>query len=117
MRSLRPCLRKAGFLDAREVSKVAHGRWAKAAAMVICRQRPATAKGTVFLTLEDETGFINVILWPKVFDDNYVVARSAGLLAVEGPVQNGRGVVHLVARKLYRPQIDVLMEVGSRNFH
>jgi error-prone DNA polymerase len=85
--------------------------------MVICRQRPATARGTVFLTLEDETGFINVILWPKVFEDNFVVARSAGLLAVEGTVQNGRGVVHLVARKLYRPLVEAPVEVGSRNFH
>jgi error-prone DNA polymerase len=117
MRNLRPALREAGFLDARQVTGVANGKWAKTAAMVICRQRPATAKGTVFLTLEDETGFVNVILWPKVFDDNFVVARSAGLLAVEGPVQSGRGVVHLVARKLYRPQLDVAVEVGSRNFH
>jgi error-prone DNA polymerase len=117
MRALRPALRKAGFLEAREVGRISHGGWARTAAMVICRQRPATAKGTVFLTLEDETGFVNVILWPRVFEDNFVVARSAGLLAVEGPVQNGRGVVHLVARKLYRPELDASVEVGSRNFH
>lgn len=117
MRSLRPALRKAGFLSAQEVGKVRHRAWARAAAMVICRQRPATAKGTVFLTLEDETGFLNVILWPKIFEQNSVVARSAGLLAVEGPVQSDRGVVHLVARKIYRPQIEAPIEMGSRDFH
>jgi error-prone DNA polymerase len=117
MASMRPLLREQGFLDARQVHRVPHGAWARTAAMVICRQRPATANGTVFLTLEDETGFVNVILWPKVFEANFVVARSSGLLAVEGPVQNGRGVVHLVARKLYRPRLDVPVEVGSRNFH
>ena len=117
MKSLRPQLKKAGFLDARGVAAVSHGAWTKVAAMVICRQRPATAKGTVFLTLEDETGFINVVLWSKVFEENFVVARSAGLLAVEGRIQSGRGVVHLVARKLYRPQLEAPVEVGSRNFH
>ena len=117
MRSLRPGLRRAGYLTAREVGRVPHGRWARTAAMVICRQRPATAKGTVFLTLEDETGFVNVILWPRVFEENFVVARSSGLLAVEGPVQSGRGVVHLVARKLYRPELEAPVEMGSRNFH
>lgn len=117
MRSLRRALRQAGFLDARQVGQVRNGRWARTAAMVICRQRPATAKGTVFLTLEDETGFINVVLWSKVFEENFLVARSAGLLAVEGTIQSGRGVVHLVARKLYRPRLEAPVEVGSRNFH
>lgn len=117
MRGLRPLLQRAGFTSARQVGQAPHGSWARTAAMVICRQRPATARGTVFLTLEDETGFVNVILWPQVFQDNYVVARSAGLLAVEGPVQNARGVVHLVARKLYRPQLEAPVQVGSRNFH
>ena len=76
-----------------------------------------TAKGVIFMTLEDETGFVNVIVWPKVFEEHFVVARSASFLGVEGQIQNARGVVHLVARKLYRPNLDVPVEGGSRNFH
>jgi error-prone DNA polymerase len=117
LRALRPALRRAGFSSARQVAGTRHGGWARTAAMVICRQRPATARGTVFLTLEDETGFLNVILWPRVFEENRVVARSAGLLAVEGPVQKARGVVHLVARKLYKPTLEAPVEMSSRNFH
>lgn len=117
MESLRPLLNKQGYPDARSVQRIPHGRYAKYAALVICRQRPATAKGTTFFTLEDETGFVNVIVWPKVFEEHFVVARSASFLGVEGQIQNARGGVHLVARKLYRPNLDVPVEVGSRNFH
>jgi error-prone DNA polymerase len=117
MESLRPYMKRRGFPDAQTVQRTPHGRWIKYAALVICRQRPATAKGTVFFTLEDETGFVNVIVWPKVFEDHFVVARSASFLGVEGQIQNARGVVHLVAKTLFRPQLDVPIEVGSRNFH
>jgi error-prone DNA polymerase len=117
MESLRPLLQRQGYPDARTLQRTPHGRYTKYAALVICRQRPATAKGTVFFTLEDETGFVNVIVWPKVFEEHFVIARSVGFLAVEGQIQNARGVVHLVARRLYRPNLDVPVEVGSRNFH
>lgn len=117
MESLRPLLQRQGYPDARTLQRTPHGRYAKYAAMVICRQRPATAKGTVFFTLEDETGFVNVIVWPKVFEEYFVIARSASFLGVEGQIQNARGVVHLVARRLYRPELNVAVEVGSRNFH
>jgi len=117
LESLRPYLKSRGFPDAQTVQRTPHGRWIKYAALVICRQRPATAKGTVFFTLEDETGFVNVIVWSKVFDEHFVLARSASFLAVEGQVQNARGVVHLVAKKLYRPELGLPVKVGSRNFH
>lgn len=117
LESLRKILRQKGFPDAQSIQRTPHGRWAKYTGLVICRQRPATAKGTVFLTLEDETGFVNVIIWPKVFQEHFVVARSVGFLAVEGQIQNARGVVHLVARRLYKPELDLAVGVGSRNFH
>jgi len=117
MENLRPLLSRHGYPDAAAVQRTPHGRWTKYAGMVICRQRPATAKGTVFFTMEDETGFVNVIVWPKVFEEHFVIARSTGFLGVEGQVQNARGVVHLVAKKLYRPQLNAPVEVGSRNFH
>lgn len=117
LEGLRPLLTRAGFPDAQSVNRMPHGRRIRYAALVICRQRPATAKGTTFYTLEDETGFVNVIVWPKVFDEHFVLARSTGFLAVEGRVQNARGVVHLVAEKLYRPDLHAPVEVSSRNFH
>lgn len=117
LESLRPLLSRAGFPDADTVNRTPHGRYIKYAALVICRQRPATAKGTTFYTLEDETGFVNVIVWPKVFEEHFVVARSTSFLAVEGQIQSARGVVHLVAKKLYRPNLQAPVEVGSRNFH
>jgi error-prone DNA polymerase len=117
LESLRPVLLRQGYPDARTVQRIPHGRYTKYAALVICRQRPATAKGTVFFTMEDETGFVNVIVWPKIFEEHFVVARSVSFLAVEGQIQNARGVVHLVARRLYRPNLEAPVEVGSRNFH
>lgn len=117
LEGLRPLLTKTGFPDAQSVNRMPHGRRIRYAALVICRQRPATAKGTTFYTLEDETGFVNVIVWPKVFNEYFALARAAGFLAVEGRVQNARGVVHLVAEKLYRPNLRSPAEVRSRNFH
>ena len=119
LESLRPQLKKAGYPTARAVQRIPHGRKVRFCAVVICRQRPATAKGTVFLTMEDETGFVNVILWPKIFKEHYVVARSARLLAIKGQLQSARGVVHLVAEKLWIPEFDeaLKVELTSRNFH
>ncbi len=67
------------------------------AGLVLIRQRPGTAKGVVFLTLEDETGIANVIVWKAVFEANRRAAMQARFLAVRGRVQRAEGVVHLVA--------------------
>jgi error-prone DNA polymerase len=67
------------------------------AGLVLIRQRPGTAKGVVFLTLEDETGIANVIIWKTVFEANRRAAMQARFLAVRGRVQRASGVVHLVA--------------------
>ncbi|MBY0250270.1 MAG: error-prone DNA polymerase, partial [Methylobacterium organophilum] len=67
------------------------------AGLVLIRQRPGTAKGVVFLTLEDETGIANVIVWKAVFEANRRAAMQARFLAVRGRIQRADGVVHLVA--------------------
>jgi error-prone DNA polymerase len=67
------------------------------AGLVLIRQRPGTAKGVVFLTLEDETGIANVIIWKAVFEANRRAAMQARFLAVRGRIQRANGVVHLVA--------------------
>ncbi|MDA1371244.1 MAG: error-prone DNA polymerase [Proteobacteria bacterium] len=90
---------------------------AKVTGLVTCRQRPMTAAGVTFLTLEDESGFINVVVWPKLGEKYRPVVRQAMLLGVVGHVQKSEGVIHLIAREL----VDLShwlgsMELSSRNF-
>ena len=70
------------------------------AGLVLMRQRPATAKGVIFMTIEDETGAANIILWPKIFERQRLEALSARLVAVTGEIQEESGVVHLIARRI-----------------
>ena len=94
------------------------GRRVKYAGLVICRQRPGTASGVVFMTLEDETGFVNVVLWSRVFEQQASLAKSASLLGVSGRIQSEQGVVHLVAEQLWVPRMDgSAPRVASRDFH
>ena len=70
------------------------------AGLVLMRQRPGTAKGTIFMTIEDETGSANVIVWPKIFERQRAEVLGARLVAVHGEAQEESGVLHLVARKV-----------------
>lgn len=67
---------------------------------MLVRQRPATASGVIFATLEDETDIANIIVWPKVFEKYRRVVLSASLLGVEGPLQREGIVIHVVAQRL-----------------
>ncbi len=97
---LRPRLAKQGLLSARQLDAVKAGRYAKACGIVTGRQKPQTAKGTLFVTLEDETGNVQVIVWPKVYEEHRSTILGARLLAVEGLWQRGDGDVrHLLARR------------------
>ncbi len=70
------------------------------AGIVLLRQRPGTAKGTIFVTIEDEGGVANLIVWPQVFEAHRAIVMAARLLRVEGQVQRQGDVIHVVARKL-----------------
>ncbi|HKW82132.1 MAG TPA: error-prone DNA polymerase [Burkholderiaceae bacterium] len=87
-----------------QTAKVLHtypgGRLARASGLVTHRQRPETAKGTVFVTLEDETGAVNVIVWPKVFETQRRALLAARLLTVYGQWQREGEVMHLVAMRM-----------------
>jgi error-prone DNA polymerase len=72
----------------------------KLAGLVLVRQRPGTAKGVIFITLEDETGIANLVVWPKVFERFRRVVMTSKLLAVEGTVQREEAVIHVVAERL-----------------
>jgi len=87
------------------------------AGVVIHRQQPATAKGTVFLNLEDETGLTNVICAKGVWKRFRVVARSAPALRVRGVLEKHQGVVNLVAGRITRLPISVGDSLKSRDFH
>ncbi|MBI5850538.1 MAG: error-prone DNA polymerase [Planctomycetes bacterium] len=118
LESLRESLAGQGLRTADELRALRHGGHARCAGLVICRQRPGTAKGVVFLTLEDETGFCNVVIWPDVFDRFAAIVKTERLLGVEGKVQMQDGVVHLVAKSIFVPRVAVLPpSAGSRDFH
>ncbi len=95
-------------MDARD------GRWLEAAGIVLVRQRPGSAKGVMFITLEDETGIANLVVWPKVFEKNRRIILSAGMIAVRGRVQREGEVVHLVAQRLTDLSAE-LASVGDRD--
>ena len=115
---LREFLMAQKLPDAETVSAMRHGQRVRYAGIVICRQRPGTASGVTFMTLEDETGFVNVVIWKQVFDDYAVIARTASFLGVSGKLQVESGVVHLVAEQLWVPEITTRpATAGSRDFH
>ena len=115
---LREELRSLGFPDARSVMAMPNGWRVSYAGIVINRQRPSTAKGVVFMTLEDETGFVNVVIWKNVFQKHMVIAKTASFLGVSGKIQSESGVVHLVAESLWDPTTrERPRRRGSRDFH
>jgi len=88
------------------------------AGLVICRQRPGTAGGVVFMTLEDETGFVNLVLWQNVFNRYEILAKTQSFLGVTGKLQTQDGSTHLVAQHLWVPDIGLEPhETKSRDFH
>jgi error-prone DNA polymerase len=94
------------------------GKRARFVGLVICRQQPGTASGVTFYTLEDETGFVNLVVWRQVFERFAVLARTAVLLGVDGKIQSESGVVHLVADELWAPDLAFTAEgTRSRDFH
>ncbi len=95
-----------------------HGRFARVAGLVTCRQRPDTASGVVFVTLEDETGCVNVVVWRRLVESQRAELLGARLLGVQGVVERDGEVVHLVARRLfdYSTLLGPLT-TASRDFH
>jgi error-prone DNA polymerase len=111
-------LKRRRLPDAKTLNRMRNGRPAKYAGLVICRQQPGTSTGVTFYTLEDETGFVNLVVWRPVFEKYSVLARSAVLLGVTGKVQSENGVVHLIADALWDPRIPMQPEgTTTRSFH
>jgi error-prone DNA polymerase len=109
-------LQSRNVLSAVELRRCQDGEFVRAAGCVIARQRPGTAKGFIFISMEDETGIANVIVTPDLYErERLIVARSKFLLA-EGVLQNQDGVIHVKATRL-KALTDNAMELRSHDFH
>ena len=115
---MRASLTRQGLPDARVVASLKNGENVRYAGLVICRQRPGTAGGVVFMTLEDETGFVNVVVWERVFQRYSVLAKTLSFLGITGTLQVEDNVVHLVAEAFWEPKFG-LKPTGarSRDYH
>jgi error-prone DNA polymerase len=89
-----------GFVTAGELGALRNGRRVSLAGLVLIRQRPGSAKGVCFITLEDETGIANLVVWPDVFTRQRGVVMGARLMTVHGLVQKDENVLHLIAAGL-----------------
>ena len=92
-------LAQMGIVPSVALKPMRNGRRVSVSGLVLVRQRPGTAKGVVFLTLEDETGIANIVCWKDVFDANRRLVMSASFLVVHGQVQSAEGVIHVVAER------------------
>ena len=88
------------------------GRWLWTAGLVLVRQRPGSAKGVMFLTLEDETGIVNAVVWPNLFEKQRRILMSATMMGIHGKIQREGEVVHLVAQKLFDFSADIFQIAG-----
>jgi DNA-directed DNA polymerase III PolC len=115
---LRERLRGDSLKSAGELADVAHGARVRTAGIVIMRQRPATASGVTFVTLEDESGQVNVIVWERVGQEQRRPLLEARLLEVHGQWQHQEGVAHLIAQRLIdRTALLGELLTRSRDFH
>jgi len=100
-----------------DLPKASNGTWVQIAGQVICRQRPGTAKGFVFISLEDETGVANAIVVPDLFESRRLLITSERFLIIEGWVQNLKNVIHVKAYRI-EPLIESDLQLAeSHDFH
>jgi error-prone DNA polymerase len=116
--TVRDELERQGLPDARRVRGMTSGRFVRYAGAVICRQRPGTAKGVTFLTMEDESGFVNVVIWKDVWERHALTVKTNAFLGVSGRLESQQGVVHVVAKSFWVPEIRRRpASRKSRDFH
>ena len=117
LEAVRSELRRRRLPTAEDVRSARDGARIRYVGLVICRQRPGSASGVTFYTLEDETGTLNAVVWRQVFERHTVLAKTALLLGISGRVQNQDGVVHLIADELFEPELTLQPHATSRDFH
>ena len=106
------------YFTAQDIAEIEHGTTICPAGLVITRQRPGTATGVVFVTLEDETGVINLVVWSSLVESHRRELLGAKLMGVIGEVQKQGEVIHVIAQQLFdhTPLLGNL-KIGSRDFH
>jgi len=116
MSFLRDRLTQEKMRPAQDLLHMRNDEWISLAGLVIVRQRPGTAQGIIFMTLEDETGIANVVIWPQVLEKYRPVVMSSRLIMVRGRVQKHQDVIHIIARdvKDYSPYLSYLSEDQSQ---
>jgi len=112
----RPALSRHQVLSSEELRSRRDGEFVKTAGLVIARQRPGTAKGFIFISMEDETGIANVIVTPDLYERERLVVTRSKFIIAEGALQNQDGVIHVKAVRL-RSMFDQTLEVNSHDFH
>jgi error-prone DNA polymerase len=102
-------------IKAETLRQMPNGQRTRVAGLVLVRQRPGTASGVIFMTLEDETGIANIVVWPKVFEEFRRQVLAGRLVAVDGPVQSESGVIHVIAERIYdyTPMLAALSSAGA----
>jgi error-prone DNA polymerase len=111
---LREDLHRQRIVPCAEAMQARDGRWLKTAGLVLVRQMPGSAKGVMFITIEDETGIANLVIWPKLYEKQRRIILSARMMAVNGRIQREGEVVHLVAQHL-TDLSQALASVGDRD--
>ncbi len=111
---MRARLSARGILRSEALRSIRNGGRVTVAGLVLVRQRPGTARGVIFMTLEDETGVANIIVWPKVFERLRAIVLGARFVAVTGKLQSEQGVIHIVAERMndLTPMLGLLSEAG-----
>ena len=109
-------LRRQGIRSAEELKDCRNREFVRVAGCVIARQRPGTAKGLIFISMEDETGIANVIVTPDLYDKDRLVVTQSKFLVVEGPVQKQDNVIHVKAMRVTALSGRAL-SIQSHDFH
>jgi error-prone DNA polymerase len=113
---LRNELRAQRCVKNETLTQIHSGERVRVAGLVLVRQRPGTASGVIFMTLEDETGIANIVVWPKMFEQYRAQVLGGRLVAVDGPVQSESGVIHVIAERVhdYTPLLAKLSTTGEQ---
>lgn len=97
---LRDELNERKMVTCAALTDIRDGRWINLGGLVLLRQKPGSAKGVMFITLEDETGVANLVVWPNLFEQHRRIVLGSSMLGVRGQVQKEGEVIHVVAQKL-----------------
>ena len=110
---LREELNQRKMITCEALQQIKDGRWVNLAGLVLVRQKPGSAKGVMFITLEDETDVVNLVVWTKVFEANRRIVFGASMMGVRGQVQREGEVIHVIAQRL-DDLSPLLASVGTR---